>query len=145
MTKIIFVCVSKNIKIDVVSTLIEPLEFINSSFDLDCCQRTYGGKELYYPHDRIGEGNIVRESNVYHRYYNDGDGITTIIKLISNIDQNLLPDEIKNAHRQITNKYKNKLISLKSYRLFYRCLKYIIKGIKIPNFKMYFACYYPYG
>jgi hypothetical protein len=126
------------IKIDIVVTEINPLEFIKTSFDLDCCQRAYNGKNLYAPHYNIGETKIVRMSNVYDKYHNNDNGLPIIIKLISTINSNLLPDNVKIIYNDIVKSKNNDLYYLKLYRLFYRCLKYMIKGITIINFKDYF-------
>jgi len=53
-----------NIKIDIVITTINSLEFIKTSFDLDCCQRAYNGETLYYPHDNFPKSQIVRLSKI---------------------------------------------------------------------------------
>src|SRR5690606_1469464 len=108
------------IKIDIVCTLINPLEFIKTSFDLDCCQRSYNGKELYYPHDNIGNTQIVRISNVYYKYYyefNSKEALKIINNLISTIDYNLLPYNIQEIYKRILENKSNDIYYFRLKRL----------------------------
>lgn len=133
------------IKIDIITTNINPLKFIDLSFDLQCCQYTFNGGKLYIPNNcnnNIFETRIIRISNVYHRYdkrYTPDN----LIQLIKSIDIDLLSDNVKNHYKRIINSnhetfdHKN-LDDFRMYRLFYRCIKYILKGIIITNFEDYF-------
>ena len=71
----------------------------------------------------------------YQKYYDNKQGINIIISLLSEMDHDLLPDNVRKIYTQIISHKDNTINNL---RIFYRCVKYIIRCITITNFDEYF-------